>query len=105
MCAAAGGPKHSPTLGYRPTSSSTNCGTPPQAWRSRSGANIKALQNMLGHASAGLTLDRYGHLYDSDVDTVGHAINEVITVTCGHGVGTVPAAGRHLRAVSADDLQ
>ena len=27
------------------------------------------------------------HLYDSDVDTVGHAINEVITVTCGHGVG------------------
>ncbi|MGC2379255.1 MAG: tyrosine-type recombinase/integrase [Mycobacterium sp.] len=36
----------------------------------RSGANIKALQNMLGHASAGLTLDRYGHLYQSDVRTV-----------------------------------
>src|SRR5262249_46047020 len=53
----------------------------------RSGANVKALQNMLGHASAGLTLDRYGHLYDSDVDAVGQAINEVITVTCGHGVG------------------
>jgi integrase len=29
----------------------------------QAGANIKALQNMLGHASAGLTLDRYGHLY------------------------------------------
>jgi integrase len=71
----------------------------------QSKANIKALQNMLGHASAGLTLDRYGHLYDSDVDTVGHAINEVITVTCGHGVGTAPAVGRHLRAVSAADLQ
>ena len=71
----------------------------------RSGCNIKALQNMLGHASAGLTLDRYGHLYDSDVDSVGHAINEEISVTCGHGVGTGAAASRHLRAVSAADLQ
>lgn len=71
----------------------------------RSGANVKALQNMLGHASAGLTLDRYWHLYDSDVDSVGHAINEVLSVTCGHGVGTEAAGARHLRAVSADDLQ
>jgi integrase len=71
----------------------------------RAGANIKALQNMLGHASAGLTLDRYGHLYDSDVDTVGHAINEMIAVTCGQSVGTVPLISRRLRAVSADDLQ
>jgi integrase len=70
-----------------------------------SGANIKALQNMLGHASAGLTLDRYGHLYDPDVDTVGHAINEAITVTCGHDVGRGPAVSRHLRAVRAADLQ
>ena len=31
--------------------------------------------------------------------------NEVITVTCGHGVGTVPAVSRHLRAVSVADLQ
>jgi integrase len=60
----------------------------------RSGANIKALQNMLGHASAGLTLDRYGHLYDSDVDAVGHAINEVITVTCGHGACGQPSPTR-----------
>ena len=71
----------------------------------QSGANVKALQNMLGHASAGLTLDRYGHLYDSDVDAVGHAINEAITVTCGHSVGTGPAGSRHLHAVSAADLQ
>jgi len=34
----------------------------------QAGANIKALQNMLGHESAGLTLDRYGHLYGSDVE-------------------------------------
>jgi integrase len=71
----------------------------------RSGANVKALQNMLGHASAGLTLDRYGHLYDSDVDAVGQAINEAITVTCGQNVGTATPASRHLRAVNASDLQ
>ena len=39
-------------------------------------ADIKALQNVLGHESAGLTLDRYGHLYGSDVEAVGK---------CGHG--------------------
>ena len=39
----------------------------------QAGANIKALQNMLGHESAGLTLDRYGHLYGSDVEAVGVA--------------------------------
>ena len=70
----------------------------------RAGANIKALQNMLGHASAGLTLDRYGHLYDSDVDAVGHAINAVITVTCGQSVGTGAVAARRLRAVNDADL-
>jgi hypothetical protein len=43
---------------------------------------------MLGQASAGLTLDRYGHLYDSDVDSVGHAIDEAITETCGQNVST-----------------
>jgi hypothetical protein len=38
-------------------------------------AKIKELQNMPGRESAGLTLDRYGHLYDSDVDAVGLAVN------------------------------
>ncbi|WP_242657231.1 tyrosine-type recombinase/integrase [Mycobacterium talmoniae] len=71
----------------------------------RAGANIKALQNMLGHASAGLTLDRYGHLYDSDIDAVGHAIDAALSVTCGHGVGTEPAPPRRLRAVNASELQ
>jgi site-specific recombinase XerD len=28
----------------------------------QAGANINSLQNMIGHESAGLTLDRYGHL-------------------------------------------
>lgn len=59
----------------------------------QAGANIKALQNMLGHESAGLTLDRYGHLYGSDVEAVGVAINALLTRKCGQSVGTeqIPA--------------
>jgi len=52
----------------------------------QAGANIKALQNMLGHESAGLTLDRYGHLYGSDVEAVGVAINALLTRDCGQNV-------------------
>jgi hypothetical protein len=34
---------------------------------------------VLGHASAGLTLDRYGPLYGSDVEAVGVAPNALLT--------------------------
>lgn len=50
------------------------------------GANIKSLQNMLGHESAALTLDRYGHLFDSDVEAVGVAMNALLTRKCGQNV-------------------
>lgn len=52
------------------------------------GANIKSLQNMMGHESAALTLDRYGHLYGSDVEAVGVAINALLTRDCGQNVVT-----------------
>ncbi|BBY58445.1 tyrosine-type recombinase/integrase [Mycolicibacterium sarraceniae] len=60
----------------------------------QAGANIKSLQNMLGHESAALTLDRYGHLYGSDVEAVGVAINALLTRKCGQNVVTeaVPSA-------------
>ncbi|MGE2835467.1 tyrosine-type recombinase/integrase [Mycobacterium sp. SMC-4] len=54
----------------------------------QAGANIKSLQNMLGHESAALTLDRYGHLYGSDVEAVGVAMNALLTRECGQSVGT-----------------
>lgn len=54
----------------------------------QAGANIKSLQNMLGHESAALTLDRYGHLYGSDVEAVGIAINRLLTRDCGRNVVT-----------------
>ncbi|CAN3701138.1 Putative prophage phiRv2 integrase [Microbacterium sp. MM2322] len=40
-----------------------------------SGANVKAVQRMLGHASAAMTLDVYADLFDDDVDTVSAALD------------------------------
>ena len=34
------------------------------------GADVKVLQRMLGHASAALTLDRYGHLLPGQAEAV-----------------------------------
>jgi integrase len=42
-----------------------------------SGANVKAVQRMLGHASAAMTLDRYTDLFDSDLDAVAAGLDEV----------------------------
>ena len=66
----------------------------------QAGANIKVLQNMLGHESAGMTLDRYGHLYGSDVGAVGVAINNLLmTRNCGQDVVTGDGLSGKLRAV------
>ncbi|WP_410720419.1 tyrosine-type recombinase/integrase, partial [Brevibacillus sp. SIMBA_076] len=35
-----------------------------------SGANVKAVQRMLGHKSAAMTLDTYADLFDDDLDAV-----------------------------------
>ena len=40
-----------------------------------SGAHVKAVQRMLGHASAAMTLDTYADLFDDDLDTVATALN------------------------------
>jgi hypothetical protein len=40
------------------------------------GANVKAVQRMLGHASAAMSLDVYSGLFDDDLDGVGERLNE-----------------------------
>lgn len=40
------------------------------------GANVKAVQRMLGHASAAMTLDTYADLFDDDLDAVAVALDE-----------------------------
>lgn len=42
------------------------------------GANVKAVQKMLGHASAAMTLDTYADLFDDDLEAVADALDEAI---------------------------
>jgi integrase len=39
------------------------------------GANVKVVQKLLGHKTAVLTLDRYGHLFPDDLDAVADAFD------------------------------
>ena len=41
------------------------------------GANVKAVQRMLGHASAAMTLDVYADLFDDDLDAVADRLDQV----------------------------
>ena len=61
----------------------------------RSGANVKAIQNQLGHASAAMTLDVYADLFDDDLDEVGAAMDALLlrgNVVKMLSEGTVDAA-------------
>ena len=40
------------------------------------GANVKAVQKMLGHKSAAMTLDVYADLFDDDLDAVAERLEE-----------------------------
>jgi integrase len=40
-----------------------------------SGANVKVVQQMLGHKSATVTLDQYGHLFGDDLDTIADRLD------------------------------
>ena len=40
-----------------------------------SGADVKVVQKMLGHASATMTLDTYGHLFEDRLDEVAAAMD------------------------------
>ena len=44
-----------------------------------SGAHVKVVQRMLGHASAAMTLDVYADLFDSDLDSVAVSMDAMIT--------------------------
>lgn len=44
----------------------------------RSGANVKAVQRQLGHASAAMTLDVYANLFDDDLDAMSAAMPDLL---------------------------
>lgn len=45
------------------------------------GANVKVVQKLLGHKTATLTLDRYGHLFADDLDNVASALDAAATAS------------------------
>jgi integrase len=45
------------------------------------GANVKVVQRLLGHATAAMTLDRYGHLLSDDLSGVADALGKAIENT------------------------
>ncbi|MEC3952513.1 site-specific integrase [Nocardia sp. CDC153] len=65
-----------------------------------SGAHVKTIQRQLGHKSASMTLDNYGHLFDDDLDGVADRMGagfRAAAAKCGQNVGTRP----DLRVVTA----
>ena len=46
-----------------------------------SGANVKAVQRMLGHASAAMTLDVYADLFDDDLDAVAKRLDNAAAIS------------------------
>lgn len=42
----------------------------------KAGASIKVVQRQLGHATAAMTLDVYGHLYDDELDALADVLDE-----------------------------
>ncbi len=67
------------------------------------GANVKAVQRMLGHASAAMTLDVYADLFDEDLDAVSAALDharaaEVVRFLCDFPAHEVPRSQRDPRS-------
>jgi integrase len=53
------------------------------------GANVKAVQRMLGHASAAMTLDVYSGLFADDLDRVAEQLNQA-ALQAREGLGRTP---------------
>lgn len=71
------------------------------------GANVKAVQRMLGHASAAMTLDVYADLFDEDLDAVTVALDRARSDSVGFlwGLGGFrpPASETNMALISIND--
>ncbi len=59
----------------------------------KAGANVKAVQRMLGHASAAMTLDRYADLFDDDLDDVADRLDTLRAASRGRVADWAPYGG------------
>ena len=55
-----------------------------------SGAHVKTIQRQLGHKSATMTLDNYGHLFDDDLDGVADRMGAGFRVAAAKCAQNVP---------------
>jgi site-specific recombinase XerC len=67
------------------------------------GANVKAVQRMLGHASAALTLDRYADLFDDDLDAVADRLDAVARDARGHLADYLRTGSRNVHQLSGEE--
>lgn len=58
-----------------------------------SGANVKAVQRMLGHSSAAMTLDVYADLFDADLDSVSDALDHAVSTASVGKMWARPESG------------
>ena len=58
------------------------------------GVNVLALQRMLGHTSAKVTLDTYADLFDDDLDAVAVTLHGRYGPEPGHVSGRAPQESR-----------
>ena len=59
------------------------------------GANVKAVQRMLGHAKASMTLDVYADLFDADLDDVAVNLDAAIRAARRRSSGVAGVTVRH----------
>lgn len=52
----------------------------------RSGADIYVLQKVLGHREIATTIDRYGHLYDDEIDELGASLDAALNSSHGQNM-------------------
>lgn len=58
------------------------------------GRNPKEVSRAAGHSSVAFTLDRYGHLYDTDSDTLADELDELLSAQAGaQGLGLTRTHG------------
>jgi integrase len=70
----------------------------------QAGGNVKAIQRMLGHSSAAMTLDVYADLFDTDLEGVADRLNSAVSDARADSVRTGPVV-RTLLTASSDDSQ
>jgi integrase len=63
------------------------------------GADVKVLQSMLGHASAAMTLDRYGHLMPGQAASVAERLGDGARRRRAASAGPVRLHSRDIRGM------